>query len=70
MTTITKAQFCPDNTSPINPLMNTYIFVLSTSVLSIAAFSYHQALEILVQAVGIDAAADYLFSEINLSVNN
>ena len=51
-------------------IMNTYIFVLSTSVLSIAAFSYHEALEILVQAVGIDAAADYLFSEINLSVNN
>jgi len=50
--------------------MNTYIFVLSTSVLSIAAFSYHQALEILVQAVGIDAASDYLFSETNLSVNN
>ena len=50
--------------------MNTYIFVLSTSVLSIAAFSYHQALEILVQAVGIDAASDYLFSPINLSVNN
>ena len=50
--------------------MNTYIFVLSTSVLSIAAFSYHQALEILVQAVGIDAASDYLFSPINLSVQN
>jgi len=45
--------------------MNTYVFVLKTSILSIAAFSYHQALEILVQAVGIDAAADYLFSEIN-----
>ncbi len=45
--------------------MNTYIFVLKTSILSIAAFSYHQALEILVQAVGIDAAADYLFSELN-----
>jgi len=46
-------------------IMNTYIFVLSSTVMSIAAFSYHQALEILVQAVGIDAAADYLFSEIN-----
>jgi len=50
--------------------MNTYIFVLSSTVMSIAAFSYHQALEILVQAVGIDAARDYLFSPINLSVNN
>jgi hypothetical protein len=45
--------------------MNTYVFVLSTSVLSIAASSYHQALEILVSAVGIDAASDYLFSELN-----
>ena len=45
--------------------MNNYIFVLSTSVLSIAAFSYHEALEILVKAVGIDAARDYLFSELN-----
>ena len=50
--------------------MNNYVFVLKKSVLSIAAFSYHQALEILVQAVGIDAAGDYLFSPINLSVNN
>ena len=45
--------------------MNNYIFVLKTSVLSIAAFSYHEALEILVKAVGIDAARDYLFSELN-----
>jgi hypothetical protein len=45
--------------------MNNYIFVLSTSVLSIAAFSYHEALEILVKAVGIDEASDYLFSELN-----
>ncbi len=44
--------------------MNTYIFVLSTSVLSIAAFSYHQALEILVKAVGIDEASDYLYTEL------
>ena len=47
-----------------NP-MNNYVFVLSSTVLSIAAFSYHEALEILVKAVGIDEAADYLFSELN-----
>ena len=46
-------------------IMNNYVFVLSSTVLSIAAFSYHEALEILVKAVGIDAAADYLFSELN-----
>ena len=55
--------------APIYPqlklTMNTYVFVLSSTVLSIAAFSYHEALEILVKAVGIDAAADYLFSELN-----
>jgi aromatic ring-cleaving dioxygenase len=45
--------------------MNTYVFVLATSVLSIAACSYHQALEILVHAVGVDDASDYLFSELN-----
>ena len=45
--------------------MNNYIFVLPTRILSIAAFSYHEALEILVKAVGIDEAADYLFSELN-----
>ena len=44
--------------------MNNYVFVLSTSVLSIAAFSYHEALEILVFSVGIDEARDYLFSEL------
>ena len=45
--------------------MNNYVFVLKKTVISIAAFSYHQALEILVKAVGIDEAADYLFSELN-----
>ena len=44
--------------------MNNYIFVLKTSVLSIAACSYNEALEILVFSVGIDEAADYLFSEL------
>jgi hypothetical protein len=45
--------------------MNNYIFVLSSTVLSIAACSYHEALEILVFSVGIDSARDYLFSELN-----
>ena len=48
----------------LNP-MNNYVFVLSSTVLSIAAFSYHEALEILVFSVGIDEARDYLFSELN-----
>ena len=55
--------------TPVHPqlklTMNNYVFVLSSTVLSIAAFSYHEALEILVFSVGIDAARDYLFSELN-----
>ena len=45
--------------------MNNYVFVIKKTVISIAAFSYHEALEILVFSVGIDAARDYLFSELN-----
>ena len=44
--------------------MNNYVFVIKKTVISIAAFSYHQALEILVQTVGIDSASPYLFSEL------
>ena len=48
----------------IKLIMNNYVFVLKKTVISIAAFSYHQALEILVQTVGIDSASPYLFSEL------
>ena len=50
--------------NPIQLIMNNYVFVLKKTVISIAAFSYHQALEILVATVGIDSASPYLFSEL------
>ena len=45
--------------------MNTYIFVLKTNIISIAAYSYNEALEGLVHAVGVEDAADYLYTELS-----
>jgi hypothetical protein len=45
--------------------MNTYIFVLKTNIVSIAAYSYNEALEGLVHAVGVDDASDYLYTELS-----
>jgi hypothetical protein len=58
----------PETAKPLrrygNKTMNNYVFVIKKTVISIAAFSYHQALEILVATVGIDSASPYLFSEL------